>query len=67
MIEVRENGLRGGGGGDKQEDKWLFRIGGGGINKKTNDYAELINSTFRFAVIDEALSLLIYKTIHCDI
>lgn len=40
---------------------------GGGINKKTNDYAKLINSTFRFAVIDEALSLLIYKTIHCDI
>lgn len=53
MTEVRENGVCVG--------------GGGGINKKTNDYAKLINSTFRFAVIDEALSLLIYKTIHCDI
>lgn len=52
MTEVRENGVC---------------VWGGGINKKTNDNAILINSTFRFAVIDEALSLLIYKTIHCDI
>lgn len=51
------------GGGHKQDSE----LGGGGINKKTNDYAKLINSMFRFAVIDEALSLLIYKTIHCDI
>lgn len=43
------------------------REDGGGCKNKTNDYSEIINSTFRFAVIDEALSLLIYKTIHCDI
>lgn len=55
------------GGGINRKTNDYSELGGGGINKKTNDYAELINSTFRFAVIDEALSLLIYKTIHCDI